>query len=182
MTPESAICNLQSAIALLEFPALLAILQRFAKTAAGKRLIEALEPSRSLDDLKIAFGLAREATGYLKALAAGERGVLRLDLGGLEDTSQIRGRLRVEGLALDPLEITTLLTLIERADEIKQVLDGARERFPALAAPAGKIGEFRTLLRDLAGKILPDGRLDDHASPALHRLRREIEKQQAAIQ
>jgi DNA mismatch repair protein MutS2 len=44
------------------------------------------------------------------------------------------------------------------------------------------MGEFRSLLKDLAGKILPDGTVADHASVLLGRLRREIERQCAAIQ
>ena len=38
------------------------------------------------------------------------------------------------------------------------------------------------LLRDLEGKILPDGSVADHASVALGRLRRDIERQKKAIQ
>ena len=45
--------------------------------------------------------------------------------------------------------------------------------------------EFRTRgrsLRELQGKILPDGNVADDASVALHRLRRDIERQQRQIQ
>ncbi len=44
------------------------------------------------------------------------------------------------------------------------------------------IGEFRTLLNDLAGKIAPDGTIPDHASVALGRLRRDIERQKKSVQ
>ena len=46
-----------------------------------------------------------------------------------------------------------------------------------------RIGEFRSLVvSDLAGKILPDGTVADHASSELARLRRDIEKQKRLIQ
>ncbi len=44
------------------------------------------------------------------------------------------------------------------------------------------IGDFRQLLRDLEGKILPDGSVADHASVALRSVRRDIERQKKAIQ
>ena len=45
-----------------------------------------------------------------------------------------------------------------------------------------QIADFAPLLRYFRNKILPDGTLDDKASPELARIRREIEKQQRAIQ
>ena len=44
------------------------------------------------------------------------------------------------------------------------------------------IADFADLLRSLRNKILPDGTLDDKASPQLASIRREIEKQRRAIQ
>ena len=54
-------------------------------------------------------------------------------------------------------------------------------RFPELAAVADRLGDFQELLKQWRGKILPNGELDDRASPALQRIRREIEKQRAVI-
>ena len=44
------------------------------------------------------------------------------------------------------------------------------------------IGDFRPLLKEVEGKIQADGTVLDSASPHLHRLRREIEKQKKNIQ
>ena len=44
------------------------------------------------------------------------------------------------------------------------------------------LADFTPLLRYFRNKILPDGTLDDRASPELARIRREIEKQKRAIQ
>ena len=52
---------------------------------------------------------------------------------------------------------------------------GRARAFQALA-------DFTALLRYFRNKILPDGTLDDRASPELARIRREIEKQKRAIQ
>jgi DNA mismatch repair protein MutS2 len=58
---------------------------------------------------------------------------------------------------------------------------GEARRFPKLAERAGGLADFRSLLRDIAGKVLPNGSLADHASVALNRLRRDKEKQQRQI-
>ena len=44
------------------------------------------------------------------------------------------------------------------------------------------IADFAEFLRAFRNKILPDGTLDDKASPELSRIRREIEKQRRSIQ
>jgi len=74
-----------------------------------------------------------------------------------------------------------LLELLDRASEARLTLTTSRLRFPRLAALADEIAEFRPLLRELSGKILPNGQLDDHASGALRRIRREIEQQKRAV-
>src|SRR5947208_14199684 len=62
------------------------------------------------------------------------------------------------------------------------MLQTGAERFPRLGQRAQAIGEFRALLNDLSGKIGPDGSVPDHASVALGRLRRDIDRQKKAIQ
>jgi DNA mismatch repair protein MutS2 len=72
--------------------------------------------------------------------------------------------------------------VLDRAADMRMILEAVRERFPRMAARAMGIGEFRPVLKDIIGKILPDGTLADHASVALGRLRRDIERQRKFIQ
>jgi dsDNA-specific endonuclease/ATPase MutS2 len=51
-----------------------------------------------------------------------------------------------------------------------------------VAALSAGIQDFTGFLRSFHNKILPDGTLDDRASPELSRIRREIEKQKRQIQ
>jgi DNA mismatch repair protein MutS2 len=55
-------------------------------------------------------------------------------------------------------------------------------KYPRLGARAANIFDPRSMLRELSGKIMPDGTLSDDASVALHRLRRDIERQKKQIQ
>lgn len=169
---------------LLEFPALLALVGRYAQTPEGRNRILALRPHGERARLETELRRAEEAAAYLRALALPGKsaGLLRLDFGGIGDLEPALGKLKVEGAELEPAEISAVLALLDRAGDFKHILAGLRERFPALAEMVIAIGEFRPLLRDLSGKILPDGSLDDHASLELWRLRRAIEKHRKAVQ
>ena len=61
-----------------------------------------------------------------------------------------------------------LFTLLDIAADAKSNLAASAERFPILARRSAAIGEFRALLRELDGKILPDGSVADNASVDLH--------------
>ena len=52
----------------------------------------------------------------------------------------------------------------------------------AVAKLSAQIADFTDFLRAFRNKILPDGTLDDKASPELARIRRDIEKQRRSIQ
>jgi DNA mismatch repair protein MutS2 len=90
--------------------------------------------------------------------------------------------LRIEGAALDGKEIFDLTGLLDRCGEARHLLTSLPERYPILSRRAEPIADFRPLLRELAGKILPDGSVADDASVNLNRLRRDQEKQQRLIQ
>ena len=57
-----------------------------------------------------------------------------------------------------------------------------RSDWAAVVALSAGIQDFTAFLRSFRNKILPDGTLDDRASPELSRIRREIEKQKRQIQ
>src|SRR2546425_3836151 len=75
-----------------------------------------------------------------------------------------------------------VLEFLAHAADAKSILQSVTERFPRLGARSQGIGDFRQVLNDVAGTILPDGTVADHASVALGRLRRDIERQRKSIQ
>ncbi len=123
--------------------------------------------------------LAQELRGYLQAGG-------RFDFHGLLDPTQLIRKSRIQGAAL---ELT----------EVRDILDAGRPRCrmarsrPASAgrrrgAVAGRRRAFAAasptsspLLHYFRNKILPDGTLDDRASPELARIRRDIERQRRSI-
>jgi DNA mismatch repair protein MutS2 len=132
--------------------------------------------------------LAETAEGieYLRAAgqpqAASRGAVIRISFADIADPAEAVARLRIEGATLEALEIYELTRLLDLAAEARGVLVAAGQRFPRLAAHGAAIADLRELAQELSGKILPGGMLADHASVALGRLRREIEKQRQGIQ
>jgi len=177
---------LKTSSAVLEFEALRQLIARNVSSALGHRELAKVEPHTDRALLEHDLAEAGEAIGYLRTASrpqpAARGAAIRVDFSGLPDVEPAVFKLRIEGASLDPKEIFDVFSLLDRAADAKSVLTAAAERFPRLGLRAGTIGDFRGLLRDLEGKILPDGSMSDHASVALARLRRDIERQKKAIQ
>lgn len=170
---------------LLEYESLLRLLARYTGSPLGRQLVEQARPSSDRQWLDSELAAATEALDYTRSTerATGARdGPVRLRFTDLPDTGGAAERLRIEGSVLDSLEIYSLIALLERASEIRGALLPAAEAYPRLSERAARIGEFRPLLRELAGKILPDGAVADDASVALARIRRDIERQRKQIE
>ena len=177
---------MKTSSAVLEFESLRSLLARFVFSPAGRRELEKIEPHADRARLEEDLAEAAEAVEYLRLATrpqpAARGAAIRVDFSGLPDTEAAVHKLRIEGASLEPKEIFDVFSLLDRAADAKSVLTAAAERFPRLGRRALAIGDFRALLKDLAGKILPDGSVSDHASVALAHLRRDIERQKKAIQ
>ncbi|NYF78601.1 endonuclease MutS2 [Granulicella arctica] len=111
---------------------------------------------------------------------------------GLFDPTLLLDKARIEGAALEPLEILSLLTVAERVAAWRTLLDPApnatRYHWPSIEALSTDLldpivsAPLAPLLHRLRGKIEPDGTLSDDASPELRRIRRALERQHRAIE
>ena len=177
---------MNTSIQLLDFERLRQLLGRYVASAAGAAELAALEPGNDWAAAERALADAAEAIEYLRSSAqphAAARGAaVRLRFGGLPDTGVSIAKLKIEGASLEPLEILALTGWLDRASDIRSILLAVADRFPKLGARGAAMGEFRSLLKDVTGKILPDGTVADHASVLLGRLRRDIERQRGAIE
>jgi DNA mismatch repair protein MutS2 len=176
----------ESSAALLEFDALRELLGRYVASPLGRAQLQRCAPGDDRGWVENQLAEVAEAIAYLEAAAkpqpAARGAAVRFRFDGLPDPSEALGRLRIEGAALEPKQILGLCELLDRACDIRAVLFSVAPRFPKLAARAAAMGEFRSLLKSLAGKILPDGSVADDASPELARLRREVERQRRLVQ
>lgn len=160
---------------LLEWEELRALLGRYIAGPLGRSELGKLEPRSDREWLEPALAEVAEAMAFVRASG-------RPPLAASVDSSEAVAKLRIEGAGLDGEEIAQLAAFLERATETKSFLASEGQQFPMLAHRASRMGDFRSLVRDISGKILPNGSVADDASPALSRLRRDIEKQGRLIQ
>jgi DNA mismatch repair protein MutS2 len=171
---------------ILEFESLRELVGRYIASPLGSAELEKVEPHTDRERLDEDLAEAEEATSYMRAAAkpqpAARGAAIRINFTSIPDLTEAVHKLRIDGAVLEPKEIADLLTFLDRAADARSILNSVAERFPRLGRRAQSIGEFRALLNDLTGKIAPDGTVPDHASVALGRLRRDIEKQKKSIQ
>jgi DNA mismatch repair protein MutS2 len=170
----------------LEFEALRALLGRYVRSALGRSELERVAPSSDHTTIETALAETSEGIEYLRAAsqpqAASRGAAIRINFADIADPVSAVARLRIEGATLEALEIYELTRLLDLAAEARGLLMAAGQRFPRLAAYGAAIADLRELAHELSGKILPGGMLADHASVALGRLRRDIERQRQTIQ
>ena len=170
----------------LEFDALRELVGRYVQSALGRTALEQIAPSADRALIESALADAGEAIGYLRASSepqeASRGAAIRLNFGTGPDLAPALARLRIEGALLEAREIADVARWLDIAAEARSILLAAHNRFPRLTALAAEIADLRELAAELSGKILPDGTLADHASVALGRLRRDVERQRGAIQ
>ena len=174
------------AVGVLEFEKLREVVGRYVRTALGRAQVDALEPVAERAAIETALAEAAEAVAYVRASSepqpASRGAAIRVRFELPVDPRPIVGRLRIEGATLEPAEIFELSRLLDLAAETRAILLSAEARYPRLASYARGIVDLRDVVRELRGKILPDGTLADDASVALGRLRRDAERQRRSIE
>jgi DNA mismatch repair protein MutS2 len=166
----------------LEWEQVRNLIARYIGSPLGAAELAKVEPSHDRERIERDLAEAGEAIRYVRASATPQSSAIRINLNGLPDVTITIQKLHIEGAALEPREIFDLIAFLDRAADAGSFLTAAAERFPLLADRARGIGDFRPLLKEIEGKIQADGTVLDSASPHLHRLRREIEKQKKGIQ
>ncbi len=159
---------------LLEFAELKKLVGRYVSGPMGRLELEKLEPVSDRALLEECLAEVSEAIEFVRLAS-------KPPLTGLVDITAAVQKLRIEGAGLEAKEIADLVTFLDRTTDVRSLLLSESRRFPRLGESAAGLGDFRPLLRDISGKVLPDGSVADHASVALNRLRRDKEKQQRQI-
>ena len=164
---------------LLELDHLRQLLSAYVVSPLGHARIAALAPSRDRQWIECQQQLTEELRGYLRAGG-------RFDFQGLVDPSQLIGKSRIQGAVLELSEIHDILRLADRAAEWREAAlhppTAIQGQWQVVTELAANIGDLNPLLRSFRNKILPDGTLDDRASPELTHIRREVERQRRTIQ
>jgi DNA mismatch repair protein MutS2 len=168
-----------SSARVLEFDALRELLRGYSSSPPGQARIRALAPS--IDHAWIAE--QQELTAEVREF---RRVGGRFDFSGLLDITELIQKSRIAGAALETTEIRDVLLVVDRAAEWREIAlhppANMKTEWRRLRLLSENVPDFTDFLRSFRNKILPDGTLEDHASPELARIRREIEKQRRVIQ
>ncbi len=164
---------------LLEFETLRELLAGYASSPLGQRRIAELLPSLDRAWIETQQQLTTEIREYRRVGG-------RFEFAGLPEVKTLIEKSRIAGAALETTEIRDVVLVADRAAEWREIVRqppaAMRSDWAAVAALSAGIQDFTAFLRAFRNKILPDGTLDDRASPELSRIRREIEKQKRQIQ
>jgi len=164
---------------LLEFDSLRDLLSGYAASDLGRTRLERLAPSTEVSWIQSQQRLTSEVREFRRTGGS-------FNFSGLIDISKILEKARISGVALDPEEIVKVITLVDRAAEWREIAfnppQGMKADWAAVRELSSGIADFAALLKSIRNKILPDGTLDDRASPQLASIRREVEKQRRGIQ
>ena len=187
LLPEIPAPLTETGAAALEWPRLREHLAGRTTSLLGRAFVLALAPSADLPWITT----QHERTAEIVALLAGGGS---FTFHGLFDPTGHLDRARIEGAALEALELLALLTVAERIAAWRTLLAPERDTrgpapaprpdLPAITALSAPLldRDLAPLLRTLRGKIEPDGTLSDDASPELRRIRRAMERQHRAIE
>ena len=164
---------------LLEFETLRDLLVGYAPSPLGQRRIAELLPSLDRAWIETQQQLTTEIREYRRVGG-------RFEFAGLPEIRKPIEKSRIAGAALETSEIRDVVLVADRGAEWREIVRqppaAMRSEWAAVAALSAGIQDFTGFLRAFRNKLLPDGTLDDRASPELGRIRREIEKQKRQIQ
>ena len=163
----------------LEFDSLLELLRGYVSSPLGQNAITALAPSGDRDWIQNQHQLTSELREF-RRVGGG------FEFSGLTEISSHLKKSRIARAALETTEIRDVVLVVERASEWRAIAlsppAAIRVEWRAVAQLSSGIADFADFLRGFRNKILPDGTLDDKASPDLARIRRDMEKQRRLIQ
>ena len=168
-----------SSARVLEFDSLRELVRGYAVSDLGRARASALAPSVNLGWIENQHRLTGEVREFRRVGGS-------FEFAGLIDVSKLLDKSRISGAVLEALEIRDVIAIVERAVEWRAIANNPPQAlnvdWTAVRELSSGVADFADLLRGLRNKVLPDGTLDDKASPELASLRREIEKQRRSIQ
>jgi DNA mismatch repair protein MutS2 len=165
----------------LEWDKFVSFLGSYTQSALGRAWIGALVPSMD----RAWIGRQQTLVAEMRVLVTA--GVMP-QLRSLFDPSDQLAKARIEGVALESEELRAIIALAEEITAWTELMrtppESAHDRLPELTALSQQLlaSSLRPLTDSMREKILPDGTLADDASPELRRIRREMERQQRAIE
>ncbi len=166
--------------AALEWEPLLALVAGFAASPVGRNAILDLRPSTDETWVRRQHDLTAE----LRLVLAEQ---VSIPCGGLFDPTQLAAKAQIPGAALEAAELQAIARLANDVAAWQALLQSPPARLagklPGLSERSSSLTQsLSPLAETITRTIQPDGSLADSASPELHRIRRDQERQQRVIE
>ena len=155
---------------------LITLLVRHVQSPLGRRHVLELLPSTDRNVIERELDLTTECADYISTGGA-------FGLGEVTDPQDSLDELHIAGTGLDPHQILALQSLVSTGMDLRTQFGEpeSRQRYPHLSSISTSIPDLRRMLASIRGKILPNGEIDDNASPELRRIRRECNERRSRI-
>lgn len=153
-----------------------------AQSPLGRELLRALEPSADLSWIET----RQERAAEMRVLLGG--GGEPFEFRGIFDIEDTLAEARIPGAALEAELLLRVVAHAERVEAWRQLIlappDRVKNAWPAIEAMSAPLlaHDLGPLVRNLQGKLEPDGSLSDDASPELSRIRRALGRQHQLIE
>lgn len=165
----------------IDFTVLREELNRRCASSLGRELVEAMHMETDYEMVSHRLLL----TDQMRLAQADP--MLTFPRGDISDMREAIVRIRIEGLFLDEAELDTLRKTLAYSAEMTQFFAGLDEqRYPLLKnlgglGSLGSLGSLGGLVKAIDRVLDRYGRLADHASPELARIRRELVNLQGSV-
>ncbi|HET7746633.1 MAG TPA: Smr/MutS family protein [Vicinamibacteria bacterium] len=157
----------------LEFESIRALVLSHTGSEAGKDRVRALAPRTEAGAVRAALGRTSEAVLLLRTIG-------RQPYHDLPEVSPLLAAARVQGLHLEPRDLTDVASFIEGAIEIGRRVARA-EGAPQIARLASGVADATDVSREIRRAVLPSGEVADDASPRLAEVRRALTRLKAQL-
>ncbi len=167
--------NIESKI---DFTVIREELVRRCASSLGRERVEAMQMETEYEKVQHMLLL----TDQMRQVQADP--MLSFPRGEIRDMREAVARIRIEGLFLDEAELDDLRKTLSYAVEVEQFFGSLDElKYPLLKALGGigAFGNLGNIVREIDRILDRYGKLADHASPELARIRREISNLQGSV-
>ena len=182
LLPHIPLVLAEASAGALEWPRLREHVAGYAQSPLGRGWVMALEASADAAWIDAQQQRTCEVREFLTGGGS-------FDFHGMFDPTELLDEARVEGSALEGVQILAVLGVVEKLAAWREALSVVRstlsvENAPGIVRLSAPVREWNAgvVLAALKGKIEPDGTLSDEASGELRRIRRAMERQHRAIE
>lgn len=158
----------QQTLKVLEYPQLLKIVQRFARTPLGRRQVAALLPSTDFAEVQ---GRLKDVDDLTELTVV--EGPCPLE--GCPDLAAILKRVTVPGSVLLPEDFNQILLVLRLGSRVRRYFQAAAPRQPGLARFGQQLRDLTAVKTAIQTAISPHGLILDQASEELRQVRQELQ-------